>query len=264
MSTNIDNQWCCCCAQSLSHVWLFAIPWTVAHQVLLSMGFSVQARILEWVAIPFFRGFPQPGINLHLLHLLHWQVDSLPLVPPGKAWTPSNSSVFRKGFPSTKCPIPWTWTQSSSPLTLWLHTLFIALWGKFFSREVETKVKSYLAVSCLWPLKLLKGAGRFDRTCRCFQTLSWFIPFGRCSPQFLCQLFTLDTAQYLFVWGRNFQVLPILYILCLFWSLASCILTPLPQHTHRDTQTHTLLHCYRMFLHKRGVLSVSWHFCLWW
>ena len=80
-------------------------------------------------------------------------------------------------------------------------------------------------------MKLLKGAGRFDRTCRCFQTLSWFIPFGRCSPQFLCQLFTLDTAQYLFVWGRNFQVLPILNILCLFWSLASCILTPLPQHT---------------------------------
>lgn len=94
-------------------------------------------------------------------------------------------------------------------------------------------------------MKLLKGAGRFDRTCRCFQTLSWFIPFGRCSPQFLCQLFTLDTAQYLFVWGRNFQVLPILNILCLFWSLASCILTPLPQHTHTETHRHTQRHTQR-------------------
>ena len=28
-------------------------------------------------------GFSQP-MNLHLLHLLHWQAGSLPLVPPGK------------------------------------------------------------------------------------------------------------------------------------------------------------------------------------
>ena len=31
-----------CCAQSLSRVQLFAIPWTVAHQVSLSMEFSRQ------------------------------------------------------------------------------------------------------------------------------------------------------------------------------------------------------------------------------
>ena len=43
-----------------------------------------QARILEWVAISFFKGFfPPQGSNLALLSLLHWQVDSLPL-PPGK------------------------------------------------------------------------------------------------------------------------------------------------------------------------------------
>ena len=28
--------------------------------------------------------FPTQGWNLHLLCLLHWQADSLPLVPPGK------------------------------------------------------------------------------------------------------------------------------------------------------------------------------------
>ena len=28
--------------------------------------------------------FPTQGLNWHLLHLLHWQVDSLPLTPPGK------------------------------------------------------------------------------------------------------------------------------------------------------------------------------------
>ena len=53
-------------------------------------GFSVhgilQARILEWVAIPFFQGIsPAQGLNLHLLYLLHWQAGSSSLVLPGKA-----------------------------------------------------------------------------------------------------------------------------------------------------------------------------------
>ena len=38
--------------KSLSRVWLFATPWTVAHQAPPSMGFF-QARVLEWVAIAF-------------------------------------------------------------------------------------------------------------------------------------------------------------------------------------------------------------------
>ena len=43
----------------------------------------LQARILKWVAIPSSRGiFLTQGLNLHLLRLLHWQVGSLPLVPP--------------------------------------------------------------------------------------------------------------------------------------------------------------------------------------
>ena len=36
-----------------------ATPWTVAHQAPLSMGI-LQARILEWVAMPFSRGSSQP------------------------------------------------------------------------------------------------------------------------------------------------------------------------------------------------------------
>ena len=37
-------------AQSLSHVWLFVTPWTVAHQVPLSVGFSRQEY---WSGLPF-------------------------------------------------------------------------------------------------------------------------------------------------------------------------------------------------------------------
>ena len=42
----------------LSHVQLFATPWTVARQV--SVHGILQARILEWVAIPFSRGSSWP------------------------------------------------------------------------------------------------------------------------------------------------------------------------------------------------------------
>ena len=39
-----------------------------------------QTRILEWVVISSSRGiFPMQGSNTHLLYLLHWQVDFLPL-----------------------------------------------------------------------------------------------------------------------------------------------------------------------------------------
>ena len=61
---------CCspCCAQSLSRVRLFLTPWTIAHQALLSMGI-LQARILEWVAMPSLQGiFPTQGSNPGLLH----------------------------------------------------------------------------------------------------------------------------------------------------------------------------------------------------
>ena len=56
-----------------------ATPWTVACTKLLwFMGFSRQEY---WSGTPFpsQRIFPTQGSNLHLLRLLHWQVDSLPL-----------------------------------------------------------------------------------------------------------------------------------------------------------------------------------------
>jgi len=77
------------CAQLLSDVLLFVTPWTLARQALPSMGI-LQARILEWAAIHCSRGPSQS--NPGLLHLLHWQADSLPLAPPeehGDQFTPS-------------------------------------------------------------------------------------------------------------------------------------------------------------------------------
>ena len=45
----------------------------------------LRARILDWVAMPSSRGiFLIQRLNPHLLWLLNWQMDSLPLTPPGK------------------------------------------------------------------------------------------------------------------------------------------------------------------------------------
>ena len=42
----------------------------------------LQARILEWVAMPSSGDLPDPGIEPVSLSLLRWQVGSLPLAPP--------------------------------------------------------------------------------------------------------------------------------------------------------------------------------------
>ena len=44
----------------------------------------LQARILEWAAMPFSKDLPEPGIKpASPFFLLHWQASSLPLAPLG-------------------------------------------------------------------------------------------------------------------------------------------------------------------------------------
>ena len=49
---------CVCVLGCLSRGQLFVTPWTVAHQAPLPMGI-LQARILEWVAVPLSGGSSQ-------------------------------------------------------------------------------------------------------------------------------------------------------------------------------------------------------------
>ena len=65
--------------KSLSHVQLFATPWTVAYQAPLSMGFSRQA---SWSGLPFPspEDLPDPEIEPWYPAL---QADALPSEPPG-------------------------------------------------------------------------------------------------------------------------------------------------------------------------------------
>ena len=57
-----------CYAVLLSHVWLFETPWTVARQAPLSIGI-LQARILEWVAMPSSRRSSQPRDQTQVSHI---------------------------------------------------------------------------------------------------------------------------------------------------------------------------------------------------
>ena len=57
-----------CCAESLSHALHFVTPWSVACQGSLSLGI-LQARILEWVAMPSSRGSSQPRDRTQVSHL---------------------------------------------------------------------------------------------------------------------------------------------------------------------------------------------------
>ena len=56
-----------CCAQLLSHVQLFATPWTIVCQTPLSMGILL-ARTLKWVAMPSSRGSSQSRDQTQVSH----------------------------------------------------------------------------------------------------------------------------------------------------------------------------------------------------
>ena len=68
------NEICMCMLNSV-------ITWTVAHLAPLSIEFSRQEY---WSGLHFIlQGiFPTQGLNPNLWRLLHWQGDSLPVVPP--------------------------------------------------------------------------------------------------------------------------------------------------------------------------------------
>ena len=70
-----------CVLSCFSCVRLFATLWIVTYQASLSTGFSRQEYWSELLCPPLQGIFQMQGSKPHLLH---WQVDSLPLAPPGK------------------------------------------------------------------------------------------------------------------------------------------------------------------------------------
>ena len=98
-----------CVLHRFSCVRLFATLWTLACQALLSMGFSRQEY---WSGLPCPPQGETQGSNLCLLCLLHGQVGSLPLGPPGKtSLAPTAPKLRPNSFAQRhtrplRCPIP--------------------------------------------------------------------------------------------------------------------------------------------------------------
>ena len=139
------------CVSMLScfiHVQLFTTPWTVACQAPLFMGFFRQEY---WSGLPCPPpGYPSyPGIQT--LCLLHWQVCSLPLAPPGKPRL-SNAAAAAKSLqscPTLFDPIDGSPSGSSVPGILQARTLeWVAI---SFSNAWKWKVK-VKSLSHVWLL----------------------------------------------------------------------------------------------------------------
>ena len=71
-----------CELSRFSHVWLFAIPWTIACQAPLWSSPGRNTGVGCLVLLEDI--FPTQGSNSSPLCLLHWQACSLPLAPLGK------------------------------------------------------------------------------------------------------------------------------------------------------------------------------------
>ena len=129
----------CVCVQSLSHIWSFVNLRTVAHQVLLSMGFSRQ-EYWSGLQFPSPGDLLDPGIERCLL-----QVDSL---PPGKPYITLLIPFIRT---QTKLPtgrmldnqvrfVPRT-SQSSAPCNsggLWDHLGSLELTFSLLENEISS------------------------------------------------------------------------------------------------------------------------------
>ena len=103
----------CMCAKSLQSCQILCDPMDRISPVFSVHGI-LQARILEWVAMPSSRGvFLTQRSNPHLLRLLYWQAGSLPLVPPGKPQ--GNMSVqFSHSVVFRLLATPWTAAHQAS------------------------------------------------------------------------------------------------------------------------------------------------------
>ena len=116
--------------KSLSHAWLFATPWTIAHQAPPSMEFSRQEY---WSGLPFPSpgDLPNPGIKPGSPAL--W-AEALSSEPPGKfAFNPSH--LFHP-FPIPPSPL------ATTVLCIWVFFSFVVFVHLFSRFHIQMKSHS--------------------------------------------------------------------------------------------------------------------------
>ena len=90
----------CTMLSCFSCVWLCEIPWTIALQAPLSMGFS---RVEYWSGLPFSSPGDLPNSRIEPVSLtsnLHWLAGSLPPVPPGTPYSTRETTTVRSRHPA--------------------------------------------------------------------------------------------------------------------------------------------------------------------
>ena len=155
-----------CAVCVISPVWLSEIPWTVSHEarilavVVQSPSLWDSSRthglqharplwphhlpkftfissvmpsshlilwLLEWVVISYSRGSSQPRDRTSVLHLLHWQADSLPLSLLRSQYLLCSLSAMRGQHWKHLCPwLGFLFTVGPcSSLWVWLNPMFL-------------------------------------------------------------------------------------------------------------------------------------------
>ena len=132
--------------QLLNRVRLLATPWTVAHQAPLSRDFpSKNTRV--GCHFLFQEIFRTQGLNLHLLSLLHWKVDSLLLSHLGSPCLHEASLNFVSWVPPSPHPRPYPETSGTSPVQTMSANPENALSLRFpLTKTLE--IKAFLATLC--------------------------------------------------------------------------------------------------------------------
>ena len=145
-------------AHSLSRVWLFATPWTVARQAPLSVGFS---RREYWSGLPFTSpgDLPDPGVEPGSSVL---QADSLPLShwgSPDSCWgnfqatfTVPRSEDYLVLPQCRRKVVPITITR-----TFGITRCDVKLWSWSLTPSLKKKNRNVnISMSCPQALSLLK------------------------------------------------------------------------------------------------------------
>ena len=136
-----------CVLRRFRLVWLFGTPWTVAPQAPLSME-VLQARVLEWVAMPSSRGssWPRDQTSISCLAGGFFTTDS-----PGKASLPNTSlqkwgQYNKKKLLALKSLMKWRVdTLERKDVT---HSSHVSCSGRKFFTTIDTWEAYYEAFYC--------------------------------------------------------------------------------------------------------------------
>ena len=126
------------CVRSLSHVWFFVTPWSVAPQAPLSIRFLSDKNTIVGCHFLLQGIFSTQQSNLHILH---WQVGSLTLGHLGNPLIEYNQHPYKKGRFGHRA-----WHRRK---IIWRHTRNMWCKGKGRDRlrQLEVSSKDYLPPS---------------------------------------------------------------------------------------------------------------------